>query len=276
MTTIEIQTQGAIRTVTLNRPDKHNAIDPEMMTVLTEAFAVEPPDTERVTVLRGNGRSFCSGLQLATTGVDHAEAVRIETLFDTVQRYPLPVVAIVQGKAIAGGCELALHCDFIVAQRNAQLIMPLAQIGVSTTWFLTKKIMEAVGPALGREFLLLGEPLGAERLHALGLVARIADADDVDREAQFMIDRLAANAPLSMRTMKRMLIELNDHYFARDYAAHDERAAKSTPAPMPSKASQPACRSARPYSGANDQQPTPQRTIAEQAPARAIIPITHL
>ncbi len=224
MALVEIETRGAVRRVTLNRPEKHNAISPEMMTALTEAFAVTPPEDERVTVLAGVGRSFCSGLQLATSGVDHGEAVRIERLFDTVQRYPLPVVALVQGKAIAGGCELALHCDFIVAERSAQLVMPLAQIGVSTTWFLTKKILEAAGPSVGREFLLLGEALGAERLHALGLVARIADAGDLEEAAAEIIDRLARNAPLSMRTMKRMLVELNDHYFAGDYTAHDARA----------------------------------------------------
>ena len=224
MALVEIATHGAVRTVTLNRPDKHNAIDPEMMTVLTEAFADEPPADERVTVLRGAGRSFCSGLQLATSGVSFGEAERIETLFDTVQRYPLPVVAIVQGRAIAGGCELALHCDFIVAARDAQLVMPLSQLGVSTTWFLTKKIMEAAGPMLGREFLLLGEPLTGERLHALGIVARVADADGLDEAAREIVDRLAANAPLSMRNMKRMLVELNDHYFDRDYRDHDATA----------------------------------------------------
>ena len=224
MALVEIETNGAVRTVTLNRPEKHNAISPEMMTDLTAAFAVDPPEQERVTVLRGNGPSFCSGLQLATSGVEHGEAVRIETLFDTVQRYPLPVVAMVQGRAIAGGCELALHCDFIVAARDAKLVMPLAQIGVSTTWFLTKKIIEAAGPMVGREFLLLGEPLTGERLHSLGIVSRVADAAELESEAQVLVDRLAANAPLSMRSMKRMLIELNDHFFDRDYAAHDERA----------------------------------------------------
>ena len=228
MSLIEISTTGAVRTVTLNRPEKHNALNPGMMDTLRAAFEAEPPPEERVTVIRGNGRSFCSGLELSSTeGVSNREAQRIETMFDAIQRYPLPVVSVVQGRAIAGGCELALHTDFIVAERDAAFTMPLAQLGVSTTWFLTKKIVEAAGAHVGREFLLLGEPIGAERLHDLGIVARVADAGGLDEAARIIIDRLAANAPLSMRSMKHLLVAMNDHMMAADHG-HLDRTALST------------------------------------------------
>jgi enoyl-CoA hydratase/carnithine racemase len=155
-------------------------------------------------------------------GVSNNEAVRIEGMFDAIQRYPLPVVAVVQGKAIAGGCELALHCDFIVAARDAGFVMPLAQIGVSTTWFLTKKIIESAGAHMGREFLLLGEPISGQRLHDLGIACRTADLADLDACAQVIIDRLAANAPLSMRSMKAQLVEMNDYFFKTDFKRRDE------------------------------------------------------
>jgi enoyl-CoA hydratase/carnithine racemase len=219
---IDISTTGAVRTVTLNRPDKHNALSPDMMDAVRDAFRLEPPSAERVTVLRGNGKSFCSGLQLSMQGVSNQEAVRIEEMFDAIQRYPLPVVAVVQGKAIAGGCELALHCDFIVAEKNSNFVMPLAQIGVSTTWFLTKKIIEATGAHLGREFLLLGDPITGERLHQLGIACRTADADNLDATAQKIIDRLAANAPLSLKSMKAQLVEMNDYFLKADFKQRDE------------------------------------------------------
>ena len=222
MSLIDITTTGAVRTVTLNRPNKHNALSPEMMDAVRDAFRLEPPADERVTVLRGNGKSFCSGLELSMQGVSNQEAVRIEEMFDAIQRYPLPVVAIVQGKAIAGGCELALHCDFIVAAKNASFVMPLAQIGVSTTWFLTKKIIEATGAHMGREFLLLGEPISGERLHHLGIACRTADAAGLDAMAQTIIDRLAANAPLSLKSMKAQLVEMNDYFFSADFKKRDE------------------------------------------------------
>ncbi|MFT7576006.1 MAG: enoyl-CoA hydratase/carnithine racemase [Alphaproteobacteria bacterium] len=222
MPLIDITTTGAVRTVTLNRPDKHNALSPEMMDAVRDAFRLDPPTEERVTVLRGIGKSFCSGLELSMQGVSNQEAVRIEEMFDAIQRYALPVVAVVQGKAIAGGCELALHCDFIVAAKDANFVMPLAQIGVSTTWFLTKKIIEATGAHMGREFLLLGDPITGERMHHLGIACRTADEPQLDAMAQTIIDRLAANAPLSMRSMKAQLVEMNDYFLKADFEKRDE------------------------------------------------------
>ena len=221
MSLIDITTTGAVRTVTLNRPDKHNALSPGMMDEIRDAFKIEPPAEERVTVLRGTGKSFCSGLELSMQGVSNQEAVRIEEMFDAIQRYPLPVVAVVQGKAIAGGCELALHCDFIVAAKDASFVMPLAQIGVSTTWFLTKKIIEATGAHLGREFLLLGEPISGERLYHHGMACRTPDAKHIGVVAATIVDRLAANAPLSLKSMKAQLVEMNDYFFNADFKQRD-------------------------------------------------------
>ena len=109
MSLVRIDRAGAVRTVTLARPEKRNAINPEMMAALREAFETEPDAEARVAVLRSEGPVFCSGLQLSTSGVDPSEAVAIEAMFTAVQHYPLPVVAVVQGAAIAGGCELALE-----------------------------------------------------------------------------------------------------------------------------------------------------------------------
>lgn len=210
MSLIEITTNGPVRTVTLARPEKRNALNAAMMDEIRAAFEVNPPAEERVTIIRGQGPAFCAGLELSTNGIDEAETVRIEQMFDTVYRYPLPTVAIVHGAAVAGGCELALHCDFTVAAREAQISMPLAQFGVATTWFLTKKILDAAGPAVAREFLLLGNPIPPDRLQALGIIARVADRDALEDEAAPLINRLAANAPLSMRTMKDILIRQMD------------------------------------------------------------------
>jgi len=217
-----IENAGAVRTVTLARPEKRNAISPEMMQAISEAFESEPRDEERVTVLRAQGPAFCAGLQLSTAGVEEDEARRVENMFDAVQRYPLPVVAVVQGPAIAGGCELALHCDFVVAARDAPLAMPLAQLGVTTTWFLTKKIIEAAGPVTAREFLLLGAPITAQRLYDLGIIARSADADKLEAEADVLIAQLAANAPLAMRTMKAMLIKKMSFLLDIEHGEFDE------------------------------------------------------
>ena len=123
-----------------------------------------------------------------------------------IETYPLPVVAIVHGPAIAGGNELALHCDFVVASTSAIFGMSLSQIGLAPTWFLAKKLMEVAGPVAAREILLLGEPLPSKRLYDLGIITRLAEPDSLQAAAQAIIDRLAANAPLSLKNMKAMLV----------------------------------------------------------------------
>ena len=142
MSLIRVARDGPIRLITLNRPKKHNALTGEMIHELHQLFLDTPHPDERVTVIQGEGRSFCTGLELVTGGIESEVAELIQAMFDTLQHYPLPTIARVQGWAIAGGCELALHCDFTVAEEKAKFAMPLAQIGVATTWFLTKKIME--------------------------------------------------------------------------------------------------------------------------------------
>ena len=226
MSHLRIEHDGAVRTITLARPEKRNAIDPQMMRELLEAFTVSPPEAERITVLRGDGPVFCAGLQLSTSGVDQSEAIAIENMFEAVQNYPLPVLAVVQGAAIAGGCELSLHCDFIVAADDAPFAMPLAQLGVATTWFLTKKLIEMAGPATTREFLLLGEPMPAARLHELGIVTRAVPRAELDAAAQVLIDRVAANAPMSLRTMKKLIVRQMDYLFDADHRHLDAEVAQ--------------------------------------------------
>jgi enoyl-CoA hydratase/carnithine racemase len=207
MSTVLIESAGAVRTVTLNRPEKRNALNAEMLEELAAAFATAPSAEERVTVLRANGPSFCAGLDLrerSETGPT-AGASPIEHVLHLVENYPLPVVAVVQGDAIAGGNELALHCDFVVASTAASFGMSLAQIGLAPTWFLAKKLLEVAGPVATRQILLLGDPLPAARMHALGVISFVAAPAELDSVAQGVVDRLATNAPLSLRAMKALL-----------------------------------------------------------------------
>ncbi len=221
MSLIRVERQGAARVVTMARPEKRNAINPEMMAELRSVFERAPEADERLAVLRAEGTVFSAGLQLSTSGVEPGEADRIEAMFTAVQNYPLPVVAVVQGPAIAGGCELALHCDFVIADETAPFAMPLAQLGVATTWFLTKKLMETAGAVTTRELLLLGEPLNGGRLCDLGVIARACPADALEATAAEVIDRLSRNAPMSLRTMKAIMLQQAAFYFDLDRGETD-------------------------------------------------------
>ncbi len=217
---VGVEVSGAVRTVTLNRPEKRNALNSEMLERLYAAFSGEPAAEERVAVIRAEGPVFCAGLDLREReeGLPGGE-VSIEQMLDAIQHWPLPVVAVVQGDAIAGGNELALHCDFVVASVEAKFGMSLAQIGLAPSWFLAKKLLETAGPVASREILLLGDRVPAWRMHEIGAIARVAEPESLDEAAEAVIDRLARNAPLSLKAMKALLVREMDF---RDQIEHKD------------------------------------------------------
>ena len=161
MGVLTIADDGAVRTVTLDRPEKRNALNAEMLRGLEAAFSEVPAPQARVVALRAAGPVFCAGIDLRErldAGAPSNER-SIETTLHAIECYPLPVVAVVQGPAIAGGNELALHCDIVVASTRATFGMSLAQIGLAPSWFLAKKLIEVGGPVLAKEMLLLGDPI---------------------------------------------------------------------------------------------------------------------
>ena len=150
MAKIEWRVEGAVRQVLLNRADKRNALDGEMMAELKAAFTAPPAATERLAVIRAAGPVFCAGLDMRERAAKPIGISPIEAMLHTIETYPLPVVAVVQGDAIAGGNELALHCDLVVASTSARFGMSLAQIGLAPSWFLAKKLLEVAGPVTTR------------------------------------------------------------------------------------------------------------------------------
>ena len=232
---VETLANGAVREVTLARPAKRNALNAPMLAQLQALFTLEPSPDERVTVIRAEGPSFCAGVDLKerdTNGMA-GSASAIEDMLHSVAMYPLPVVAVVQGDAIAGGNELALHCDLVVAAESARFGMSLAQIGLAPTWFLAKKIIEVGGPVFAREMLLIGDPVSSSRMADLGMILRSVPDAELTESAQQLIDRLAANAPLSVRAMKAVLtrqMQFRDGIEHRDVDALVEAARQSSDA----------------------------------------------
>lgn len=143
----------------------------------------------------------------------------IEKMLYAIECYPLPVVGIVQGDAIAGGNELALHCDTVVASTTARFGMSLAQIGLAPSWFLAKKLMEVAGPVITKQILLLGDPVPSKRLYDLGIISHLAEPADLEKTAAALIQRLADNAPLSLRAMKGLI---NRQMKFRDGIYHED------------------------------------------------------
>jgi enoyl-CoA hydratase/carnithine racemase len=204
-----------VYTITLNRPDKRNALTSPMIEKLEGAAAEAARRTDvRVVVVAGAGPTFCAGLDLRELAAQR-EAGAVEThglehALEILEQCPHPTIAAVQGDAVAGGCELALHCDLRVAADTARFAMPLARLGIAVPIALTWKLVDTIGAAATKELLFTGEPLGAESALALGLVNRVVAAADLERAVGDLARTIAHNAPLSVRAMKVFVQRLTE------------------------------------------------------------------
>jgi len=198
-----------IATLTLNRPDKRNAMNSALLDGLRQRFdALEDDGEVRVIVVRGAGTAFCSGMDLNELSRRQAEAdpeTGVTAVLQRIERSRHPTIAMVHGDAFAGGCELALHCDLRVAAEAARFAMPLARLGIVVPFPLGQKLLEIVGPAAAREILLTARPFDARRAFEIGMVHRVVPPAEIEATTDEMARAIAGNAPLSLAGMKAMI-----------------------------------------------------------------------
>ena len=194
--------------LTLNRPAKLNAISYDLRVALTAAIGdAVADDRVRVIVIAGAGRAFCAGYDLAE-GQPQSVWGWHELLAEDVNatlaiwRCPKPVIAQVNGYALAGGLELAMACDLIVATRDAQLGEPEIRFGSAPVTLLMPYL---IGQKMTRELLMTGDLIDGVEAHRIGLVNRVVDADRLVAEVDALADRLARVAPDVMAPTKLML-----------------------------------------------------------------------
>jgi enoyl-CoA hydratase/carnithine racemase len=227
-----------IATLTLNRPEKRNAMNTAVLDGLRRHFdELEEHRDVRAVVVRGAGKAFCSGMDLGEMSRKQREAADPETgvtaLLQRIERSPHPTVALIHGDAYAGGCELALHCDLRVAADHVRFAMPLARIGLVVPFPLGMKLVEIVGPAAAREILLTGRPLDARRALEIGMVHRVVAAAEVEAATYDLARAIADNAPLSLRGTKAMIrraVSARERIDHADLDAEVTRARKSADA----------------------------------------------
>jgi len=208
---VHCSVQDRIATVTLNRPDKRNALSTAVIEGLSAIFArLEQEPELRVVVVRGEGTVFCAGLDLGEfgrrLGDDQDPDYRVTEVFREIERSRHPTIAMVQGDAVAGGCELALHCDLRVAAEGARFAMPLARLGLIVPFPLGRKLVEIVGPAFTREILLMAEPVSARRAWEMGMVHRVVRGDRLDAVVHGMARTIADHAPLALQGLKASIL----------------------------------------------------------------------
>ena len=210
-----VEEQGHICKITIDRPDRRNSFTLDMWKQFTEMMrGLNEKEHVRVAIIRGAGeKAFSSGIdlaELASTGrsiTDPSawEEIGIEEAMHSVTEFRYPVIAMVNGYAIAGGCELALHCDILIAADTARFAMPLAKIGLMVPFPLAQRLVNAVGVTYAREMLYTGRMVSATEAMRMGMLNEVAPAAELEARVQAVAEEIAANAPLSLEGMKKTL-----------------------------------------------------------------------
>lgn len=196
---LDISRDGPVLKVWLNKPDKRNAVDTDVLTELASVFAaVQAQYDIRVVELSGHGDVFCAGADLAsppgiTVGGDRERRwisrVGARAL-DSINSCEALTVARIQGPAVGGGLALALACDFRVMSTSAYFSLPEVALGVPLGWGSLAGLVSLVGSARAKEMLILNEPMSAKSALDLGLVTKVATPHDLDAKTSALIDRL--------------------------------------------------------------------------------------
>ena len=209
------ETRGHVRLLTLDRPERRNALSSALQAHLVDELLECSTDPEvRAVVLTGNGPAFCAGFDLKEIreADQRGEPFRPpmnrpgRALFEVLTETYVPVVAALTGHAVAGGFELALACDLRIAAPGIKLGLPEAAIGMGAN-FGSVVLPKRVPMGIALEMLLTGEYVTSEDAERWGLVNRVVPADEVLTSALALAEKIAANAPLSVRRMKETAVK---------------------------------------------------------------------
>ncbi|HET9088389.1 MAG TPA: enoyl-CoA hydratase-related protein, partial [Acidobacteriaceae bacterium] len=226
LSTLQVSEAEGIITITLNRPERRNALNPLLIGELTTLLADLSERCSGVVILTGSGKAFCAGLDLdqIQTLANHSplqqreDSHRIARLFRTLYDLPLPTIAAVNGHAIAGGMGLATICDFTLAVPHAQFGYTEARIGFIPAIVSSFLILQ-IGEKKARDLLLTARLIAANEANELGLVNEVLEAPDLMIRARALAQQLLQNSPESLRAIKRLLSHQSKERLDRELAA---------------------------------------------------------
>lgn len=210
MKAIHLESRGPVALILIDRPERRNAIDASTAQALAAALDEFDSNDEFVAgVLAGAGSTFCAGMDLkALSAGEGRPDTESRGLFGIAESPPeKPLIAAVEGSALGGGLEIALACDLIVAADNARFGLPEVKRGLVASAGGVIRLSRKIPASIATELILTGEPIGAPRAEALGLVNRICPAGKTQDVALELAARIAGNAPLALRAAKQILRE---------------------------------------------------------------------
>jgi enoyl-CoA hydratase len=225
---VTYESKGFIGTITLNRPEKRNALDFALWLALSEALKSAAQDTEaRVILLKGAGDSFCSGLDLSPTSEiagllsETASAEQKVRLFDLIRRIQaihteleilrVPTIAVIQRHCLGAGLELVCSCDMRLCSADAVFALPEARYGIITDVGGLQRLPRIVGRAKAREMAFRGHTIGADEAKSIGLVNEVFETHELlNAKADTIAGEIATNPPLAVQGAKEVLLYSED------------------------------------------------------------------
>jgi enoyl-CoA hydratase/carnithine racemase len=214
---IYLATHGAVAELVLNRPAKRNALSVEMWRAIPKLAAAAADDPEvKVLIMRGaTPEAFCAGADIGQFDQVHASSETrlayrsvVGAAYGALAQFKKPTIAMVRGVCFGGGCALALCCDLRYADPSARFCIPPARLGLAYSLKETKRLVDLVGPAKAKEMLMGARVIEAEEALRIGLVTRLFDAADLERETQAFAEQLCSLSQFTIRAVKQIVAEI--------------------------------------------------------------------
>ena len=209
--TILVEREGRVAILTVNRPDKMNALNEQVRTdALAALTAVEHDDGIGVVVITGAGeKSFIAGADIGEFAgrkpFDQRHAMRSPRIFDVMAAFPKPVIAMISGFCLGGGCELAMSCDLRIASEKARFGQPEINLGLIPGGGGTQRLSRLVGIGHAMRLVLTGDMIGAAEARELGLVEMVVPHDELRARTLELAARIASKSPLTVRIAKEAI-----------------------------------------------------------------------
>src|ERR1051325_11494627 len=212
-TTLLLEDHGPIAQLTLNRPDKRNAISAKMICDILTALDEMEKTRARVVILTGAGSAFCAGMDLEMLSAigqqsaqeNQEDSRRMARMFRRIWSFPKPLIAAVNGHALAGGCGIATLCDFTLAVPEAKFGYTEVKIGFLPA-IVSVFLRRQIGEKRARDLLLTGRLVGAAEAHQFGLISEIVEPDQLMARAEKLAEQLSSASPNSLTRAKRLLV----------------------------------------------------------------------